>query len=200
MTSKKTKSEEILRDLRDHQNENPSSKRKKYSRMIVFFDALIILIVLLVITNRGNDKAFYTSKVTVNSAEIIYTITEIPETNNILFSLTLKGTDTKDYKIFLNGSLANLVIYDGTIKINETIIGTGMREISLAKDETRVFTSEIDSEVINNYFKNIKKIKPRKISLVDFTSRLFQLKSEITLNFKDPLKIPMDFKYEVSND
>lgn len=200
MTSKKTKSEEILRDLRDHQNENPSSKRKKYSRMIVFFDALIILIVLLVITNRGNDKAFYTSKVTVNSAEIIYTITEIPETNNILFSLTLKGTDTKDYKIFLNGSLANLVIYDGTIKINETIIGTGMREISLAKDETRVFTSEIDSEVINNYFKNIKKIKPRKKSLVDFTSRLFQLKSEITLNFKDPLKIPMDFKYEVSND
>lgn len=200
MTSKETKSEKILRDLRDHNKEKPSSKRKKYSRAIVFIDALIILIVFIIITNRGNDTAFYTSKVTVKSIEINYTITEIPETKNMLFSLTLKGTDRNDNKVFLQESLAKLVIYDGSKKVYENEIGSGMKEIILANDETRIFTNEISSDILNDYFKNIKKVKMKKRSLIDFSSRSFQLQSEIILNFSDPLKIPMDFKYEVSND
>lgn len=200
MTSKETKSETILRDLRTHQYEKPESKRKKYSRLIVIFDALVILIVILIITNKGNDSAFYTSKVVVKSTEINYTITEIPETNNILFSLTLKGTDKKDNKISLKGSLAKLSIYDGNNEIYFTEIGSGMKEIILANDEIRIFTNEISSEILNDYFKNIKKIKPRKRSIIDFTSRSFHLRSEIILNFSDPLAIPIDFKYEVSND
>ncbi len=200
MTSKETKSEKILRDLRDHNKEKPTSKRKKYSRVIVFIDALIILIVFIIITNRGNDTAFYTSKVTVKSIEINYTITEIPETKNMLFSLTLKGTDRNDNKVFLQESLAKLVIYDGSKKVYENEIGSGMKEIILANDETRIFTNEISSDILNDYFKNIKKVKMKKRSLIDFSSRSFQLQSEIILNFSDPLKIPMDFKYEVSND
>ncbi len=200
MTSKETKSEKILRDLRDPNKEKPSSKRKKYSRIIIVFDALIILIVFLIITNRGNDSAFYTSKITIKSIEINYTITEIPETKNMLFSLTLKGTDKNENKVFLKGSLAKLIIYDGLKKIYESEIGSGMKEIILANDEIRIFTNEISSDVLNDYFKNIKKVKKKKRSLIDFSSRSFQLQSEITLNFSDPLKIPMDFKYEVSND
>lgn len=200
MTSKETKSEKILRDLRDQNKEKPSSKRKKYSRIIIVFDALIILIVFLIITNRGNDSEFYTSKITVKSIEINYTITEIPETKNMLFSLTLKGTDKNENKVFLKGSLAKLVIYDGLKEIHESEIGSGMKEIILANDEIRIFTNEISSDILNDYFKNIKKVKKKKRSLIDFSSRSFQLQSEITLNFSDPLKIPMDFKYEVSND
>lgn len=200
MTSKETKSEAILRDLRDHQHEKPVSKRRKYSRLIVIFDALIILIVLLIISNRGKNSAFYTSKVAVKSTEINYTITEIPETNNLLFSLTLKGTDKTDNKIPLKGCLAKLLVYDGENKIHAAEIGSGMKEIVLANDETRIFTSEINSQILDDYFKNIKKIKPQKRSIIDFTSRSFMLRSEVTLNFIDPLKIPMDFKYEVSND
>lgn len=200
MTSQETKSEKILRNLRDHNKEKPSSKRKKYSRIIIIFDALIILIVLLIITNRGNDSAFYTSKITTRSIEINYSITEIPETKNMLFSLTLKGVNKNDNKVLLKGSLARLVLYDGVKKIHESEIGSGMKEIILANDEIRIFTSEVGSDVLNDYFINIKKVKIKKRSLIDFTSRSFQLKSEVTLNFSEPLKIPMDFKYEVSND
>jgi len=200
MTAKETKSEAILRDLREHKGEKPASKRKRFSRLIVVFDALIILIVLFIIANRRDSSDFYTSKISVKSTEIIYTITEIPETKNILFSLTLKGTDKNVNKISLKENLAELTVYDGVRIIHKTEIGSGIKNIVLAHDETRIFTYEIDSDIFDEYFKNIKKIKPRKRSIIDFTSRTFELKSEVTLNFKDPLTIPLDFKYEVSND
>jgi hypothetical protein len=200
MTSKETKSEAILRDLREHKGEKPASKRKRFSRLIVVFDALIILIILLIIANRKDSSDFYTSKISVNSAEIIYTITEIPETKNMLFSLTFKGLDKKINKILLQGSLAKLTVYDGTIIVHETEIGSGMKQIVLEDDETRIFTEEIESDILDNYFKNIKKIKPRKRSIIDFTSRTYELKSEVVLNFSDSLTIPLNFKYEVSND
>ena len=75
-----------------------------------------------------------------------------------------------------------------------------MKKIIFEDDETRIYTEESASEILDNYFKNIKKIKPRKRSIIDFTSRTFELKSEVTLNFSDPLTIPLNFKYEVSND
>ena len=200
MTSKETKSEAILRELREHKGEKPASKRKRFSRLIVVFDALIILIILFIIANRRDSSDFYTSKVSIKSAEIIYTITEIPETKNMLFSLTLKGLDKKKNQIILNESLAKLTVYDGTKVVHETEIGSGMKKIVLEDDETRIFTEETASEILDNYFKNIKKIKPRKRSIIDFTSRTFELKSEVTLNFSDPLTIPLNFKYEVSND
>ena len=147
MTAKETKSEAILRDLREHKGEKPASKRKRFSRLIVVFDALIILIVLFIIANRRDSSDFYTSKISVKSTEIIYTITEIPETKNILFSLTLKGTDKNVNKISLKENLAELTVYDGVRIIHKTEIGSGIKNIVLAHDETRIFTYEIDSDI-----------------------------------------------------
>ncbi len=200
MTSKETKSGSIFRDLQQQKSEKPESKRKRFSRLILIFDALIILLVLFILTNRGKDTPIQTSNITLKGTEINYTIAEIPETNNYIFGLTIKGVEKEKNRIYLNGGLAQIKIIDGGHILFTEEIGPGIKFIELEMDETRIFTREISGSILNDYLKNIKKLKTRRKSIIDFTSGTFTFRSLLTVNYPDPVEIPLDFKYEVKND
>lgn len=200
MTSKESKSGSIFRDLQQQKSEKPESKRKRFSRLILIFDALIILLVLFIITNRGKDTSIQTSNITLKGTEINYTIAEIPETNNYIFGLTIKGVEKEKNRIYLNGGLAQIKIIDGGYILLTDEIGPGIKFIELEMDETRIFTREINGSILNDYLVNVKKLKPKKKSIIDFTSGTFTFRSLLTVNYPDPVEIPLDFKYEVKND
>lgn len=200
MTSKETKSESIFRDLQNQKGGNPESKRKRLSRVILIFDALIILIVLLILTNRGKDTSIHTANIKLKGTEINYTITKIPETNDIIFGLTIKGVEKRGEKIYLTEGLAKIKIMDGNEIILSDEIGPGIKYIALEQDETKIFTREISGNILHDYLINIKKLKPRKRSIIDLTSKNYTFSSSLTVNYPDPIVIPLDFKYEVRND
>ena len=200
MTSKETKSGSIFRDLQQQKSEKPESKRKRFSRLILIFDALIILLVLFILTNRGKHTSIQTSNIILKGTEINYTIAEIPETNNYIFGLTIKGVEKRKAKIYLTEGLALLKIMDEDYVILAEEIGPGIKFIELEQDESRIFTREIRGSILNDYLKNIKKFKPGRRSIIDLTSKTFTFRSLLTVNYPDPVEIPLDFKYEVSND
>ncbi len=200
MTSRETKSSSIFHDLQQQKKEKPESKRKRYSRLILIFDALIILLVLFILTNRGKDTSIQTANITLKGTEINYTIAEIPETNNYIFALTIKGVEKEKKKIYLNGGLALVKIIDGEHILLTEEIGPGVKFIELEQDETRIFTREINGYILNDYLKDIKKLKIKKRSIIDFSSGTYTFKSLLIVNYPDPVEIPLDFKYEVKND
>lgn len=200
MTSKETKSEAIFRDLQHQKGEKPESKRKRFSRLILIFDALIILLVLFILTNRGEDTSIQTANITLKGTEINYTIAKIPETNDFIFGLTIKGVEKRGEKIYLTEGLARLKIMDEDKIILSEEIGPGIKSINLEQDETKIFTREINGNILNDYLVNVKKLKPKKRSIIDLTSKTFTFRSSVIIHYPEPVVIPLDFKYEVRND
>jgi hypothetical protein len=191
--------EKTLKRIRSDPNSNGSKNRKNFSRIILFVDALILVILIIYFTSGENKKPdeFQTSVINYQGYTIRSSTGIIDETDNYYFSISLKSRDNKKKILLFNNFVGSLKIYHKKRLILEKVIGNNIKDITILPDEVKFFTTEVGREKFDNYLlKNTKKKTIRK-TLFQFGKNSYKLNAIIKLNIDKGISSTLEFTHEV---
>gem|GEM_PF-2850954 len=195
--SSDTKSEQIFRELQESRVNKPSSKKKRFSRIIMAFDAVVILIILVIMSTRNDVPVYHSADINISGTKIRFSLSESKETKNYIFTLTFNGGSAKTFKKRLKSGLGTIRLLDGEKTVVSKNIGKGMKLLKLDADEVKVFSTEMERDFLDSYLRDVKKMEKQKKSILNLTSQYYRFKIAATLNFNDPISIPLEIKHEV---
>ncbi len=192
-----TKSEQIHRDLQEKREHKNKSRKRRISRIIMAFDAVVILIILIILGTRNPAPQYSSTMVNISGTEIRFSLGESKESDDYLFTITFREASGNSFKKVLKGKLGQLALLDNEKKILHMEIGSGMKDLLLAPNEVRTFSMNMSKSKLNSYLRTMKIVKKKKKSIIDLSNQYYNFKARVTIEFPDPLTIPLEVKHEV---
>ena len=143
----------------------------------MIFDAIVILIILIIMSTRNPETMYSSADLVFSGTKIRFSISESRETKNYIFTLTFKGMKERVLKKGLKNGLGTVELQDGEKTFFRSDIGKGLADLSLGKDEIRVFSTEVEKAYLNDYLAETGRVINKKHSILDMKGQFYKFRA-----------------------
>ena len=190
--------QDTLKRIRSGEKPENSLKKRRLSRIILFIDIIIVVLILAYFNRRGTESYYHTNSLTLNNLEYRFSLVNERKYSNYIFSLTIKSNSTSEEQYYYNKSIADLTIQHDKEIIYKTSIGDNITSIKLLPGEIKTIVKEIDTNYFIKYAKeHTEYIIPKNKTLLALERRHIPLQAIITLNTSEVISTILNFKFEI---
>ncbi len=174
------------------------AKKRRISKVILIIDIILVVIIFMVFNRDSNDTEYYSTSVTYNNIVYRFSASKEMDTDNYLFSLSLRSNSNVDITERFKRSIAEIKLYGNDKFLFKTVLGENVQSIRLQPGELKTFITEIGNSKFTSFAEaNPDTISPQKDTLLMFEDKHILLNAIITINTKEKIITDLKFKYEV---
>jgi hypothetical protein len=199
---KETFTERTFRELRAGKT-NPSRKKKRnISRIIMLFDALIILAAIIFLNTRNSKNDYATSSVSKDGLNASLSVNAEKKTESYAFTVTLLSSLDEEKTWYFEPNLATLKLTLKGDTFYEDKFGTKISKITLLPGEARTFPLRISFEIVDRYLAEKANVIKRRKNLFDVLVKPTKnIMAEAVLNLEEieeGVTVLVSFEHEVA--
>ncbi len=187
-----------LKKIQSPQGSERLGKKRRISKVILIIDVILVVVIFMVFNRSSNDNEYYSTSVTYNNIVYRFSISKEMETDNYLFSLTLRSNSSVDIIEKFKKSIAEIKIFSNDKFLFRTTLGDNVQSIQLQPGELKTFITEIENRNFSSFAEaNPDTISPQSDTLIMFEDKHVLLDTIITINTREKIITDLKFKYEV---
>ncbi|MCP4135407.1 MAG: hypothetical protein GY754_30840, partial [bacterium] len=131
MDEKETFTQKTLKSLRTHDGSERRTRKRKLSRIILFVDAIVVVLILIFFQTRTPEEHNRSATINYKDMQIRFSITNQKESGIYLYSITLKSTSKKQTVYTFDKSIAQLRIFHKNNTVITKTIGNDLVRLNL---------------------------------------------------------------------
>lgn len=172
-------------------------KTRKFSRILVFINIALLLIILFY-AKKPHDISYFSTRIVHNDLDYKISAAKNEKNKNLILSFTIKSTNSAGRTYYFNRSIASIGLYYDKELLCEVPVGENNPVITLAPHEIKNYVKIIDQTGLKRFCEDHPEfIKPRRKSYLFAEKQHLPLEMRITINVKEPISSILDFYYEV---
>ncbi len=189
--------QERLERFRSGKPSETTVKKRKVSRLILFFN-VILIVILLFVARRPGDQGYFSTGIEYAGLKYRFSVTRAEKTRDCLFSLTVESAAAAAGEYLYTGPVAVIAVLSDGKTVTRAALGDGITRISLRPGELKNFVAVVTRpEFLAFARNNPEAIVPKEKSFLSMEKRRLPLEARITINTKETLSLPLHFTYEV---
>jgi len=199
MTEKETFTEKTLKRIKSGERTPSSARSRRLSKIVLIIDAVFVILILMFFFGKEKKDIYQTSTVSYNKLQVRFSIDIDRNTDDYLFSLSIKSNEDEKKSYNFSNSLATLdILYKNEI-IKRNIIGKNIKRAELLPGEIKTFVSKVNRDTINEIALE-RGLRPtsRVKSLLQPGKNSIPLTALLSLNVNGKISSSIDFNHEVS--
>jgi hypothetical protein len=198
MKNNNTFREQMLERIREDKQPETSQKKRKLSKILIIVDGILIALILLFMYNKDDNRLYQSTSLDFDNVRYRFSVGLDEDTNNHLFTLSMKSLAKKEKSINYYNSIAKLYIYHNLVLITENEIAPEVKKVKFLPGEVKTFVIPLEETKIIAYIKKNPDSVPKGIrSLIQFEGAQLPLEAKIIINVKNKVSTHLHFNYEV---
>jgi len=200
MSTEKNFTERTLERIRSGEGSDSSRKKRKFSRILLVIDAVLVLALLGYFTNREKQPTYRAVKFHYGDIEFRFSAAR-DGSGDYLFTLSARKPEKIKREIMFNGSIATLVLTHGNTIIAQKTMAAGSRRIDFEGNAVRTYIVPVEDDILKNFADSHRdSIKNERKTLISFVKPTIPMKAVLTLNTGEKISTELDVPYEVSGE